>query len=141
MPHRPATTEQDGYNAEACGCWIWTGHTDGNGVPIRRTATSNTTAARYAWEQENGKVPEGQILHKDCGTQLCVRPRHHRPVDRAEQSYLNGHSRLTPMMGKRAQRAIAKGMSKRKVAEVFNVSPRTIGRIADGSHWTVREKN
>jgi transcriptional regulator with XRE-family HTH domain len=45
------------------------------------------------------------------------------------------------MLGKRAQRAIAKGMSKRKVAEVFNVSPRTIGRIAEGSHWTVREKN
>jgi hypothetical protein len=75
MPWREATPD-DGENAHACGCHIWTRYTDPRGTPVVRTATSTTTVRRAAWERQNGAVPDGLRVTTFCSEKLCVRPGH-----------------------------------------------------------------
>lgn len=131
MPWRDATPEDEGHAYE-CGCWIWTGYTDAKGVPVRRTATSNTTAARALWERRNGPVPDGLLLGSLCGNRLCVRVNHREPMTRSEIAYTSGQTKLTRRLRKRAWALAARGVPKRRIAEAMNVDPATIGRIAKG---------
>ena len=137
---RDADRERDGEHAEACGCWIWEGVTDAKGKPLRRKGKTMTTAARAMWEGENGPVPEGMIVVADCGIRLCVRPSHHAAVTPTEATYRRGHARLNERLARKAYLAILSGMSERKVARIFDISPRTAGRIARGEYWALRER-
>jgi hypothetical protein len=139
--YREANIEQDGEHAHACGCWIWQGQTDRNHMPIIRTTKSCTTAARYYWTREHGGIPEGKVLSNDCGTRLCVRPSHHSPATMSEVRYRSGQSRLHPTVAKRAYRLAKLGASHRQIAEIFDVSPRTAGRIARGEYWALRDES
>lgn len=123
----------------ACGCWIWTGATDKWGVPTARTKTSQTTAARREWMRENGPVPEGKIITKDCAVKLCIRPRHHRPATWGEVRYRTGQVRVDTFTAQRAFLLSKQGWSRSKVAHVFGVSRSTVQRIASGDYPTLGE--
>jgi hypothetical protein len=41
-------------------------------------------AHRIAWELEHGQIPEGNVIHHECGEKLCVNFAHLRSVTRAE---------------------------------------------------------
>lgn len=49
-------------------------------------------AHRWAWEQENGPVPEGLDLDHLCRVTLCVRPSHLEPVTRRENLARGRHA-------------------------------------------------
>ena len=137
---REATREEDGEHPEACGCWIWEGVCDSKGIPLRRKGKTMTTAARALWEEENGPVPEGEVVVADCGVRLCVRPSHHSAVTLTEAAYRRGHARLNERLARKAYLAILSGLSERKVARIFDISPRTAGRIARGEYWALRDR-
>jgi len=61
-------------------CWIWTGTVGGERMPRGQFWVDGhmVTAARYAWEEAYGPVPEGlMVLHKPrCSSAMCVLPTH-----------------------------------------------------------------
>jgi hypothetical protein len=63
-------------------CWIWTASKDEKGYGYFGLTSVNgksrvVRAHRWAWEQENGPVPEGLMLdHVVCDNPSCVNPAH-----------------------------------------------------------------
>lgn len=65
-------------------CWVWTGKTtDGYGV-FWRPGGRSTRSHIWAWEQENGPVPEGLEIDHLCFVHACVRPSHLEAVSHWE---------------------------------------------------------
>lgn len=80
-------------------CWLWTGSTSADGYGRFWAGGRMVKAHRWAWEQENGPVPEGLTLDHECHNAVpvlacppgrtcchraCVRPSHLEPVTDAE---------------------------------------------------------
>lgn len=133
MPYREATPE-DGEAAQLSGCWIWTGYTV-KGRPIVRTARSNTTAAKAAWERENGPVPAGKQLGSLCGIGLCVRPSHHQPMNGRQIAYRTRRTLLDRHAQKQARVLRARGYSKRRIADMLEVDEGTVRTVLAGNYY------
>ena len=58
-------------------CWMWTGgkHHFGYGI-FHTTARSSVLTHRFAWEFENGPIPDGMYVLHHCDNPPCVRPDH-----------------------------------------------------------------
>lgn len=75
-------------------CWIWTGNTP-QGRPIFSPGRKITNgkarvyAHKWMWEQENGPVPAGKLLHHLCEQYLCVNPAHLKPLTPTEHQALH----------------------------------------------------
>ena len=68
------------------GCWLWTGVIVGGRGKLS-VNKKVTMAYRYAWERENGPVPENMVLdHFRCNNPLCCNPDHVRPVSYQENA-------------------------------------------------------
>jgi hypothetical protein len=66
-------------------CWNWTAAKDRHGYGRFGRGSREDGAMfahRYAWELENGPIPDGMDLDHVCHQHECVRPSHLRPVDR-----------------------------------------------------------
>ena len=80
-----------GYETD---CWIWTGNAP-QGRPIfspGRAITNGKTrvyAHIWIWEQKNGLVPAGHLLHHLCEQPLCVNPEHLKPLTPTEHQSLH----------------------------------------------------
>ena len=77
-----------------CGCWLWTGTTDGKRWPygkvnVRIDGRHVSLRAHRAMAE----ITEGRALHPDhetvehlCGNPLCVNPDHFELIDRVDNS-------------------------------------------------------
>lgn len=137
MPWREATPE-DGENAHACGCHLWTGYTDPRGTPVVRTATGSTTARRRAWEREYGPVPEGLVVTPMCGEKLCVRPNHLDTVTVRQLRYRQGVTKRDRQMRRTAVRLRNRGLSGRAIARRLQVDVQTARRVLAGDYYDPR---
>ena len=71
-------------------CWHWTGTTDGSGHGMFKVDLQwGQRAHRFAYEHLVGPIPEGHIVHHDCGNPACVRPEHLRPMTRGDHARLH----------------------------------------------------
>lgn len=67
------------------GCLIWTGSVDGDGYGMIRSDGKVVRVHRYAWEQENGPIPEGMKLdHRYHCDPACCEVTHLRLATQAE---------------------------------------------------------
>ncbi len=65
-------------------CWIWTATTDDGGYGQFNDGGNTRLAHVVAWEEINGKVPNGFELDHLCRNHPCVRHDHLEPVTHAE---------------------------------------------------------
>src|SRR5699024_1915284 len=68
------------------GCLLWTGGTSANGYGLMWVGGSKILAHRYAWERENGPIPEGLYIDHKCYTRACCNVDHLRLATNAENS-------------------------------------------------------
>lgn len=61
------------------GCWLFTGKQN-RGYGHFYLPDGSQYAHVFAWEQENGPVPDGMELDHKCRVRHCVRPSHLEPV-------------------------------------------------------------
>ena len=73
-------------------CLVWTGAKYRSGYGS--IALGNNTPGyvhRYAWERENGPIPDDKVIDHQCWNKLCVRVDHLRLASKSQNStYLSG---------------------------------------------------
>lgn len=58
------------------GCRIWKSHQDPDKAAFMRWKGRVHLASRLAWEDENGPIPKGAVLHPTCSHVGCIRVKH-----------------------------------------------------------------
>lgn len=69
---------------EEMGCLEWTGAKTSQGYGNMRVNGENKPAHRYAWERENGTVPQGFDIDHICHNRTCVNAEHLRVATRSD---------------------------------------------------------
>ena len=67
-------------------CVVWTGHTDSSGYGRLRVNGRVVRAHRYAWECENGPIPDGMFIDHRCYERSCVNVDHLRLATHQQNS-------------------------------------------------------
>lgn len=62
------------------GCWEWLGGDNGHGYGLFWYGNRLVKAARFAYEQTHGIIPDGLQLDHLCRNHKCVNPQHLEPV-------------------------------------------------------------
>lgn len=65
-------------------CLVWTGTTVDDGYGVITADGKNVLVHRWAWEQENGPVPEGMTLDHTCWNRACAERAHLRLATHTE---------------------------------------------------------
>lgn len=101
-----------GGGEEACHFWLGPVFVHGAG------RAGNANAHRVAWEAKNGPVPDGKVVRRKCGTNLCVNDAHMELVKEVTQ--LDEHRRgRAGWRGSRKRKAQAlDAANRRKVFEI-----------------------
>lgn len=67
-------------------CWLWNGSRCSAGYGQLVVNGRQTMAHRFAWEIENGAIPDGLTVDHLCMNKLCVNPDHMELVTRGENA-------------------------------------------------------
>lgn len=57
-------------------CWLWLGKLDKDGYGRLRVDGLHVKAHRYAYELQNGDIPDGMLVCHKCDNPQCVNPDH-----------------------------------------------------------------
>lgn len=57
-------------------CWLWRRGKNGAGRGYFSIGSRQVNARRFAWELENGPIPEGKQVHTRCASPSCCNPGH-----------------------------------------------------------------
>lgn len=87
----PELRFQTKYTLNEWGCFVWHGEANQRGRCRFAVDGKKPVAYRWAWEQQNGPVPEGKELDhfrypETCIGGMCANPEHVRPVSRWENT-------------------------------------------------------
>lgn len=76
-PFRPAGSDELLDRFEEVGsCLIWQGATNKAGYAISYLDGKFIVVHRHMWEKENGKIPEGAKLRRQCQNHACCNHKH-----------------------------------------------------------------
>lgn len=132
-------------------CWLWTKAIKPNGYGSFSPHNKSKSAHRAAWEFIFGPIPKGLCVCHVCNNKQCVRPSH-LYIDTAtknsadalrdglyegnNQGSKHGMAKLTEAKVREIRDIYKKGeLSHVKIAKMYGVSHRTIGKAIDGSQW------
>ena len=105
-------------------CLIWTGSKDGSGYGKLRRSGKDIKVHRYAWERENGPIPDGMVIDHKCWNRACVEVEHLRLATRSENSaYTNGAYSTNASTGIRNVSRIGDGFRVKVGRKVFGTFP------------------
>lgn len=129
-----------------CGCWIWTGHLNGNGYGRISVNGRNEQTHRVSWSIHRGPIPNGQHVLHHCDVRCCVNPDHlflGTRADNMQDMIRKGRQRLVCGSANRLAKLTeadvsnirASALGKKKLATIYGVSTTTIAHIRKRKTW------
>jgi hypothetical protein len=67
-------------------CWSWIGNCHQAGYGVFVISGAPYLSHRLSYDHFWGPIPEGMELHHNCGTKLCVNPRHLEPISKSDHA-------------------------------------------------------
>jgi hypothetical protein len=134
-------------------CWEWLGyrHSGFWHGQIMSASRRIVWVHRLSWEIHNGPVPSGKCVLHTCDNPGCVNPYHlflgtqrdnmkdmwrkGRGVLPKTQGQYNSQAKLTDGDIRVIRDLVSQGMTRTDVANFFNVSNSTVGRIVSRKLW------
>lgn len=101
---KPTEITENDYELEDRGfvteCWIWSGHVDRKGYPIRQRSregerAGTTRAHRISYEQFFGPIQDGMTIHHVCRQTRCINPGHLEPMSISDNTYDSLRNRMS----------------------------------------------
>lgn len=129
------------------GCWEWLGCLTASGYGQIRIDDKMIRSHRYAWELENGPIPDGTVIMHTCDNPRCVNPSHlhlgtqvENIADRMTKSrqargVTHSEAKLTGIQVVEIRRKVASGATPQVLAAEYKVSKATIYNIAARRIW------
>ena len=133
------------------GCWEWIGATNVYGYGIISYESKQRRVHRLAYELEFGKIPTGMLVCHKCDNRRCCNPQHlflgtyqdnvddmrgkHRDAYGQNKGEINGASRLKSVDIPDIRRMLVDGHTKTYIGQIYNVSRKTITKIAAKQTW------
>lgn len=134
--------------AKSDGCWLWTASRRGKGYGAISVDGKLRIAHRFSYEMHCGPIPDGMFVCHRCDVPACVNPDHlflGTVRDNTADKMAKGRYRQVPLIGESngrtkltAEAVVAirtSGLSLRKAAVEFGVSPRQIWAIRRREIW------
>ena len=138
------------------GCWGWTGSVQSRGyavISVSEERGDNRPAHRLSWELHYGSIPDGVFVLHHCDNRTCTRPDHlflGTAKDNTADMFAKGRQGDTGLVGERNGRAklteddvrtirreyVKDGVTPRRLATRFGVTPTTIHWTAQGRNWS-----
>lgn len=128
-------------------CIEWTGATR-NGYGCKRLGGKTVYVHRVAFEEANGRKPEGVVRHK-CDNRLCYNPSHLEEGSKLDNSRdmvergrsVRGERHRDTILNESDVREIKdlyhrSGMMVKDIASLYGVKRQTITSIGKGRSWT-----
>jgi hypothetical protein len=143
------SADTSGLNPEVC--WNWTGATNSNGYGRFIDSNVHVLAHRASYQLFVSEIADGLNVCHACDNRLCVNPhhlwlgsqsenlrdavakgRHSTPDTNGER---NGNRKLSAFDVERIRALYKGGQRKYRIAELYNVSPSTVGDIIEFRTW------
>lgn len=134
--------------AAPSGCWEWQGSKDKKGYGRININKRPVLTHRFAWELENGPIPDGKDVLHSCDNPCCVNPSHlflgtnddniADKVDKGRQERGSGHHRakLTENQVIEIRRRYALGnISHSQLAAEYGVCRMAVTDIISRRNW------
>ena len=134
------------------GCWLWTGHTNGDGYAqfCYKGNRRSSNASRYAYQLLVGEIPDGMDICHTCDNPACVRPDHLFPGTDLD----NNRDKVNKNRQAKGERNAGAVLTESQVLEIrrrykpgckvnglkpltieFGISPAAVSRIVRGITW------
>ncbi len=127
------------YIEEDCGyetlCHVWQGEPSQR-YPSLKIKGKPKKVHAWVWEQANGPIPPGLVLHHRCENPRCCRLDHLELATTASNAQRARHTKLTMEKAEQIRHLAAGGEhSYRRLAEMYGVSRGTIEGVVYGHTW------
>lgn len=121
-------------------CWDWLGGKDRDGYGKILTYGKYNRAHRFAWEIENGEIPDGMVVCHVCDRPCCVRLSHLFLGTVADNNKdctvkLRHFSKLNELQVRIIRRCEKRVFKQKYLAEIFGVGQTIICNIRNGKKW------
>ena len=132
------------------GCFICSSHSlDKDGYPKIQVSHKPYRMSRFIYEQCFGEIPKGHVVRHTCDNPSCINPEHlltgthadnaRDKVERGRVARRPGESNPMAKLTERDVQEIKKlldtGLTTTRVAQMFNVSRKTVANIKNGKSW------
>lgn len=126
-------------------CWIYKGSVKYDGYPSFSLNGKSVGGHRFCYTVFHGPIPEDMVVRHRCDNPRCVNPYHletgtHQDNmkdkfvrERTAKGSKNGRSILTEYQVKKI---IEDKRSRKEIAREYDVCPRTIDHIFNGTNWS-----
>ena len=145
----PVTWFWRGFEENENGCLEWQRgkYRRGYGVCEKGIGDGSRYSHRVAWVLTHGIIPDGRLVLHHCDNRICGNPAHlyvGTPAEntrdmltrgRARLGELNPTAKLTEPKVADIRERLSAGETLVSIAQRYEVSPRTIAKIAHGKTW------
>lgn len=140
-----------GFPIKKDGCWEWSGLENTNGYGRFSYKDEHRLAHRVSYQIFFGEIPTGYMVCHKCDNRKCVNPSHlwlgtqsenlrdavkkGRMVSPDTRAEKNGNRKLNWAKVRDIRSLHSRGMLKSHIAQLFKVSPSTVGNIINNEIW------
>jgi len=114
-------------------CWLWKNSLDPDGYGRKH----GTSAHRWMYDQEIGKIPKGHAVVHSCKIKHCVNPKHLKAIPLGAVARRASTTKLTMTIARKIRKyqEFPRKKTQQEVGLMFGINDSTVACIWAGTLW------